>query len=284
MRDRSHAIHVALALVLVFAAAGPALAQQDPNEDRWHDTAEFSYVVTAGNSETNTLGFKNKLWRAWEKSGFELNAGGVRAEATRKFAVGDPNSFDIEEEKDLTAEAYYINGRYDHKITDHFFWFASAGWDRNTFAGIDNRYTGAVGVGNQWIDTDDIKFRTDYSITYTKEDAVVDDPTFDDSFVGARVSYGYVNKLTDNVTFTSDLIVDDNLEDTTDLRANMTNSVAVSMTKRLALKVSVQLLYDHQPAIGSFDLFDTAGFNIGTVDDELDTLDTIFTTSLVINI
>ena len=278
--------------IMCMMAAGPALAQQDPNQDpndnHWHDTAELSYVVTAGNSETNTLGFRNKLWRAWEKSAFELNAGGVRAESTRKFAVAqdptDPNNFDIEEESDLTAEAYFLNGRYDRKFTARFFWFTSAGWERNTFAGIDNRYTGVGGLGNQWFDTEKLKFRTDYSATYTKEDAVVSDPDFDDSFVGARLSYALEAKFGASTTFTSELIVDDNLEDTADLRGNLLNAVAVAMSKRLALKVSVRLLYDHQPAIGSFDLFDTAGTSIGTVDDELDTLDTIFTTSLVFNI
>jgi len=273
--------------LLLAAAAGPLFAQQaaDPNgEFRWHDSAELSYVVTAGNAETNTLGFKNKTWKKWERSAFELNAGGVRAEATTKFAVGTATSFDIEEDKNLTAEAYYLNGRYDGKFTDHCFWFAGAGWDRNTFAGIDNRYTAVAGLGNLWIDTDRAKFRTDYSATYTKEDDVVDDPTFDDAFVGARLAYSYMHKLGASTTFNSDLTVDDNLEDTADLRANMINSVAVSMSKRLALKVSLQLLYDHQPALGSFDLFNTAGTNIGTVTDELDTLDTIFTTSLVINI
>src|SRR5262245_56365447 len=112
MSARSNGIHRTLVPVLfiIFSmAAGPALAQHDPNDDRWNDSAEFSYVVTAGNSETNTLGFKNKLWRIWERSGFELNAGAVRAESTIKFAVAadpnDPNNFDIEEESELTAEA-----------------------------------------------------------------------------------------------------------------------------------------------------------------------------------
>src|SRR5262249_25147691 len=127
-------------------------------EEHWKDSAELSYVVTAGNSRTNTLGFKNKLWRKWERSAFELNAGGVRAEATTitdEFAVGTTNTFSVTKQRttDLTAESYYLNGRYDRKITDKFIWFGLAGWDRNRFSGIDNRYTGAAGLGNLWVDT-----------------------------------------------------------------------------------------------------------------------------------
>jgi len=275
-----------------FAAWGIAWAQeQAPPENRWQDTAEFSYVVTAGNSQTNTLGFKDKLWKKWDSSGFELNAGGVRAEATAKFAVGDPNTptnFEIRDETKLSAESYYLNGRYDRKVSPRFFWFVAAGWDRNTFSGIENRYTGVAGVGNTWADTDTTKFRTDYSVTYTKEDDVVKNPGFNDSFLGARVSSNLLRKFGATTTFTDDLVIDENLDDTSDLRANMINSVAVAMSKRLALKVSLQWLYDHQPAFGMFDLFDKepsrGGVKSGSVTHELDTLDTVLTASLVVNI
>src|SRR5678815_3256841 len=164
-----------MVVTLLVAQSSAALAREEqktPPPDRWQDTAELSYVVTAGNSETDTLGFKNKLWRQWEKSAFEFNAGGVRANATTTttFALGTMNNFDVTEKNDsnLTAETYYLNGRYDRKIIDSFFWFVAAGWDRNRFAGVQNRYTGVAGVGNIWTDTDRRKFRTDYSLTFTK--------------------------------------------------------------------------------------------------------------------
>ena len=277
-------------------AAGwmPSNAQETPKtpEKGWKDTAEFSYVVTSGNSETQTLGFKDKLWRRWERSAFELSLGGVRAESTTTteiFATGTENNFDISErrETDVTAENYYLNGRYDRKITDRFFWFGGAGWDRNRPAGINNRYAGAGGVGNIWVDRETVKFRTDYSITYTKQENVVEDPGFDDTFTGARISYAYVHKFGKATIYTSDLALDDNLEETPDYRANMINAVAVSMSSRLALKVSLQWLFDNRPSFREVDLLTAppgqGGVLIGTVLDELDKLDTIFTSSLMVN-
>ena len=38
----------------------------DEPELGWSDQAELSYVLTAGNSESSTLGFKNELTRTWE--------------------------------------------------------------------------------------------------------------------------------------------------------------------------------------------------------------------------
>jgi len=64
------------------------------------------------------------------------------------------------------------------------------------------------------------------------------------------------------------------------------NSLAVTMSRRLALKVSLQTLYDHQPAFKKITVLTApppAGAPIGSVFDELKTLDTIFTTSLVVS-
>ena len=96
----------------------------------------------------------------------------------------------------------------------------------------------------------------------------------------------FERKLGATTTYGNDLVVDENLDDTSDLRANLVNSVAVSMSRRLALKVSLQALYDHRPAFKEIPLLDApppGGVTIGTVLDRLDTLDTIVTASLVVD-
>jgi len=279
---------------LMGLAAGRPLRAQDapaPPPSRWSDSAELSYVATAGNAESTTLGFKNTLGRKWEKSAFELKAGGVRASSTTttRTAVGPgPGSFSVIEEKDtaLNAENYFLSGRYDHTISARVFWFGGAGWTRNRFAGIDNRYEGSGGLGNVWVDTDRARFRTDYAISYTKEEDVTASPDVKDKFVGFRFSWKLEHKIGTTSVFGNDFIVDENLDDTSDLRGNMVNSLAVTMSKRLALKVSLQTLYDHQPAFKKITLLDApppGGVVIGTVLDPLKTLDVIFTTSLVVN-
>ena len=78
--------------VVWLAAAPPVRAQDKPaaGGGAWSDAAEFSYVATAGNAQSTTLGFKNTLGRKWERSSFELKTGGVRASATTttRTAVG----------------------------------------------------------------------------------------------------------------------------------------------------------------------------------------------------
>ncbi|HET6371847.1 MAG TPA: DUF481 domain-containing protein [Candidatus Polarisedimenticolia bacterium] len=277
-----------IVLAALCLSAWLPLRAEDPPPDRWRDSAEFSFVATGGNAETQALGFKNKLWRAWERSAFELNAGGVRAESTTitRTAEGTPNDFDVDEDSEtsLTAENYFLNGRYDRKITDRFFWFGGAGWDRNRFNGVENRYTVIGGVGNIWYDTERLKFRTDYAATVTRQEDVIENPEVDDTFLGVRFSWAYLNKFGANTTYTNDLVLDDNLDETADFRANMINSVSVAMSARLALKVSLQALYDNRPSFVDVDLFDNLGASTGlTVPVELEELDTIFTASLVVN-
>src|SRR6266704_6701320 len=203
--------------VVWLAAAPPGRAQDKPAgaAGAWSDAAEFGYVATAGNAQSTTLGFKNTLGRKWERSSFELKTGGVRASATTttRTAVGPgPASFVVIEEKDttLSAENYFLSGRYDRTISGRVFWFAGGGWTRNRFAGVQNRYEATGGIGNVWRDTDRAKFRTDYALSYTREDDVIQAPDIKDSFAGFRFSWKYEHKFGDTTTFCDELIIDEN--------------------------------------------------------------------------
>jgi putative salt-induced outer membrane protein YdiY len=301
--------YIAVGLILAGTAASLARAQETPTPPapppaaaapatppgpKWSDTAELGFVATSGNAETSTLGLKNTLTREHGKSRIEVKLGGIRVTTTDKniFAVGTATDFDaVDGDPKTTAESYYLNGRYDRKITERFFWFAGAGWDRNEPAGIQNRTTVGAGVGNIWIDVPRRNWRTDYAITETKEDDIVEPPDFNDTFAGVRVSSKFTQKFgaQDSGAYVNDTAVDENLDDTSDWRVNMTNSVALNMSTRIALKVSLQWLYDNVPAFMSVDLFgaqDAQGNPINPagikVPVEADSLDTIFTTALVI--
>ena len=64
----------------------------------------------------------------------------------------------------------------------------------------------------------------------------------------------------------------------------MTNSLAVSMTEHLALKVSLRWLFDNLPAFEEIPLIDGAGIPTGGVAvAEVEDLDTFLTVALVID-
>ena len=70
-----------------------------------------------------------------------------------------------------------------------------------------------------------------------------------------------------------------NVNEFDDFRADMINWVSVAMSKRLALKVSLQTLYDNEPALVRIPL--NAGAT--TVEIPVEDLDNILTASLVVN-
>jgi putative salt-induced outer membrane protein YdiY len=283
MRRRAVVVIATLALATLVTSRA-ALAQDEETELGWSDTAELTAVFTGGNAEASTFGFKNELARTWEDAALVLSVGALRAESTTssRAAVGDsPASFRVimESVSALTAESYYARGQYDRDLNARTFWYAGGGWDRNTFAGVQNRYSGGGGLGNTWVDNDQSTFKSGYGLTYTRQEDVVGT---DATFGGLRLSYDYRRLLTATTEFTSVLVADESLNDTADFRTDLINAIAVSMSSQLALKVSWQLLYDHQPSLVGLPLLGAGGAPTGdTVFAELGTVDNLLTFALV---
>jgi len=273
--------------LLMLAGAAQAAAQDAPAPG-WYNTTELTAVWTSGNSPASTFGLKDELRRIWERTTFKLEAGAVRTAATTltRSARGTASAFTVTETETtrVTAESYFLRGLVDRNLSAAMFLFGGAGWNRNTFAGVRGRYAFVAGAGNAWVNRDDAVFKTDYGLTYTIQDDVVEDPSKADSFAGLRLAAELKRQLTASTKYDSNLIIDENLDDTEDLRADWVNSIAVSISQGLALKTSIQLLYDNQPSFASVPLLTAGGSPTGeTVPVPLGELDSIFTVALVIN-
>ena len=273
--------------LLVAMTATPAWAQDEENELVWADAAELTFVVVAGNADSRTFCFRNGLTRTWEDAGLTFDVGMLRANSSliSRNAVGaSPLSFAVTKNSvtTKTAERYHARGQYNRELSPRTFWYVGSGWERNTFAGFDNRTSVGAGPGNTWIDDDHSTFRTAYGFSFTVQDDVVKVTGSDDLFAGLRLSYDYRLQLTPTTEITSVLIADQNLEESADFRSDLVNAVAVSMTDRLMLKVSWQLLYDHQPALVGLALINLVGLSTGdTVLAPLDTVDNLLTFAFV---
>ena len=135
----------------LWTTGAPLQGQDDEKELGWFYTAEVSLLLTAGNAEASTLGLR-------------FNAGGLRTESskTTRTAVGTTTDFQVNEESEseVTAQNYYVRGRYDYAFSDRFFAYAGTGWERNTFAGFDNRASFAGGLGNIWVEKEQSRTRS----------------------------------------------------------------------------------------------------------------------------
>jgi len=271
----------ALAAFAAALVAAPATAQQDakPAETKAVDAkavklddpglyanADLSYVLTSGNSRSSSLGFKGDLTRRWTRQSLSFAVGGIRASSTAtsaRYAVGAPGDFEVViPDPEATAEHYYARGRYDYKLSDRFFLTGGVGWERNRFSGIDSRWIGDAGIGYVLLSSDRTDFRGMGGLTYTDEQYAAGPPD-SDSFVGLRAGWDLRHQLLPTTTLLHTLILDEHLEETDDLRLDVSLGIQVAMSKKLALKANYRVLFDNHPALAEVRLVTPGGVDTG---------------------
>lgn len=271
---------------LVAAAASLAAAAEDQGLlGPWKATAEVSYVVTGGNTATSAFSLGTSFSRKWTNDTLLFKTYILRSNATTvtRTARGTPDDFDIIEDKvhRLVAENYLLAGQYDRRITKKVLGQVGLSWDRNRFAGVDDRVIFTTGLGFAWVERPRTQIKTDAGLTYTLRQYVGRET---ESFAGFRLNLAAVQKVLENSSVSTQFVFDDNLKRMADWRFDWTNSVTASISKSLALKTSLRLIYTRIPALQGLPLFDLGGEPTGqTVLVPLKRLDTFLTTSIVIN-
>lgn len=289
MLTRAVSCYAVVMSVVLLMAICVAQAADEEKKYGWFMTAEFASVIATGNAESSTFGLTSTARRVWEFQEFRFDVGGVRTDAAilSRTAVGTVNDFtvNVDKNRETTAESYYARARYDRNITKAFSIFGGVDWLRNPFSGIDSRVLLAAGGGNTWADNDDRRFKTAYSVTYTFEEDVVENPFSSTKFAGVRLTYDYFQKLTASTKFTSDMTADWNLDDTEDVRLIFNFGLPISISSIFDFKPALNLQWRNQPALTEAPLFDTAGMPVGeNVLVPLEKLDMIFTAALVMDI
>ena len=253
-----HWLHAARAATLVLALSTGASAAEAPG---WYSTADLSFVLTSGNTRANTLGAKLTLDRRWLRTAWRNSGSFVRttvAEPTRRAIGTNAANAEFEDGPRVTkAEKIYADSTFERRVTEKFFWNLGGTFDRDVFAGLDSRFLAKAGVGYLWDNREFSRFSTGVAVTYTSQNDVVDDPATEDTFVGVQFNALGERRFGDTYqhVFVSKLIVDENVQDTEDLRFNWDNSLAMAMNRRLALKVGAVLAFDNQPSFVEFPLF-----------------------------
>ena len=280
---RSSFFVVAALLSVVFAS--PAFAQdaeQDEPERNWSNGTELSYVVSKGNADVSALGLRNVYEYKWSASSFYWESGWTRASSgDDRFAVGTEDDFEIiTPPVELDNNRLFSKIRYQRDFNPRLYWYGS--WDsaRDEPSNINRQFVLSGGIGNNWVQTDDLTFRTNYGVAYIVEDL---DLEGENDFAGYRLFYRLSAQLVESTRVDSELTFDGSFEVGNDIRTDWYNSVTVSMTDTVALKAGLRLLYRNIPALEDIDLEREDGLVIGEIIIAKQKLDTTFSTSLVIN-
>jgi putative salt-induced outer membrane protein YdiY len=270
------------ASLLAVLAAVPAGAATVPG---WYSSTDLSFGLQRGNTKTLNAGLNTSLTRQWLRTAWKTNGSFVRNDVSEpsRIAVGTPGNFTTDFGETVTkSEKVFVNSDLQRRLTERFFWNVAGNFERDEFAGLDRRVLGAVGVGYLWQKPDNSGlFRAGVAATYTSQQETNPDPTKEEEFAGARLTLDGEKRFGERNQnmVTSNLIVDQNVQDTDDLRFNWQNALSVAMNQRLALKFGVQAAFDNQPARVKFPLL---GTDI-EVEDFAEKLDVGVTVSIVID-
>lgn len=259
----------------------------------WYSTTDLSVVATEGNTKSISAGFTTNITRKWLRTEWVTDASFVFtsvAEPTRQAigtGVGDAS---LEVGPRVTkSEKYFIDSQVIRRITERVYWNVGGTGERDQFAGLDYRLTGVLGVGYIFTSPQQSgSFSAGIGATYTTQEETVPDPETEDNFFGVRFTANGEARFGEQKqnAFTSDLVVDENLQDTDDLRFNWINAISAALTRnnRLALKVGLQLTYDNQPQLVEFPIFTSGGVDTGfVINGPAEKLDASLTVSLVLN-
>jgi putative salt-induced outer membrane protein YdiY len=259
---------VLVALLWGAGLPGTGHAQEAADTVRWRNTSELSFLVNGGNAIQSSLGFRNSLRRTSDTGQLRVDAATFRTDATRieRRAVGAPGDFEVEEERETerTAERWSAQGRYDRNLNRILFASGSTGWERNTFAGFNSRAIVSLGAGARLSREDVWDFKLGAGLTYTFQDDVNPDPDGLSRFGGLRGTLDYEHQLATSTLLEMKWVVDANAQEWNDVRGDLSQSIATSLTDRLALKTTLQLLLDNDPPFQRLPLVTPDGEDTGS--------------------
>jgi putative salt-induced outer membrane protein YdiY len=260
------ALFFTLAAIAGWGVAPQTVSAQDAPRT-WRNQTEFSLVMTGGNASSSTLGLRNTLRRRMAQGEVRFDLESIRTDASRitRQAIGSAENFRVEESRssERTGERFLAQARLDRNLSERTFAYGSTGWERNPFAGFDARTVLAAGAGTR-LEGDAWQTKVGAALTYTFQSDVDPDPSRADRFGGVRGTLDHGQDLSEGSKLELKWVVDANAQQWSDTRGNLLQSVSTTLSDRLALKTTVQLIYQNDPPSRRTPLVTEAGVDTGT--------------------
>ncbi len=208
---------IAAASIAMLAGMNVRAAEGDKP---WKETAEISAVSTNGNSKATTISGKNMFSYKWQRASFETNVGGLGSESNDR----------------TTAEQYFANEKLTWDLIGRNYTFERFAWDKDRFAGINNRYDASIGLGRHFFEE---KARNQFMLElgggYINEER----PTPPRNEFGAGRAYAkYEFKISETSLFSQDGEFLHNFKDSDDYRLTTISAIQVAISTHLSLKAS----------------------------------------------
>lgn len=193
--------------------------------------SEAGIASANGNTKTQTYTFKQLNSFTLEKNVFSLKARYLNAKANG-----------------IETARYFMGGlRYERELSNHFGLFAGETFEKDKFAGIDERLMTDAGGKYRFIDTDMTKLFSELGYRYMDEERLDGSTAFSNY---GRAYAEWENKWNTNFTTRYWAEYLPNISDNKDWQLNTELSMSAVLNSIFSLKAGILLRYDHFPAPG----------------------------------
>ena len=203
--------------------------QETEEKPLWGGSLGFSYLSTAGNTDTQSFGLDLKIDRRASPWGVKVRG---------KFNRAEENDL-------LTAERYFLMIQGLRGASKRMDVFAALSGEQDRFAGVDFRVVVASGVEWKALLGPEHLLDIDLGLTWTDETGLV--PELDDSFLGGLLGLDYSWNLSQTAKLTQTATFFFNFDQTDDWRLTTDTGVQAQVIQRLAVKLSYEIRYRNQP-------------------------------------
>jgi putative salt-induced outer membrane protein len=205
---------------LLIAAVSLARAEDAKPAKPWKGSAELSFVTANGNTRSTT--FSNKDRFEYNKDAWlaEIEAGGLRGTSKQQ----------------LIAEQYFASEKTGYNWSPQDYVFERFRWDKDRFAGVNNRFDASVGVGRKLIDNPSDKWLAEIGSGFVWEERLPGQPRND--YASGRAYSRYEHALSATSSFSQDALYVHSFDRPRDYRVKTETAVTAAINSTFSLKTS----------------------------------------------
>jgi putative salt-induced outer membrane protein YdiY len=232
--------------------AAPSALQDDPEGEEegepkgWTGSVTVGGTYTFGNSENRTGNVTADAELRREDDRFSLGFLWVYIETRNKDRDDDGNKDPEYGEWNLTDRKTQGFGQYDYFFAEKTYGYAKAFLQNDYQADLDLRQTYTLGVGQQFIEEENLNLNGEVGVSYVDEDFKIDDD--DNDFVAARLAYNVGWKPTESWELAQAVEAFPSLEDSDNIYVRGDTRLKASFGESMFGQLQWLYFWDSTPA------------------------------------
>jgi putative salt-induced outer membrane protein len=198
----------------------------------WGLKLGFSHLATSGNTKTSSSSVDAAFNRAWRRWSAEGSAAGVSAAKRHR----------------RSAENYNAQARAKRKLRKHLQITFGLRWERNRFAGLDERQAADVSLLWTIRERPGWNLRALGGLSLGREDPRGDRPIAE--VFGGLLQLSGDARLSENASWDGQVTIFPDFRDLEDYRVHGHFGLQAALNRHLGVRLGYDLKFDHEPVPG----------------------------------